>query len=198
MDKSIDFDENLAELVGILLGDGSFYVTNANAELDIAFNQKEEDYCKFVENLIGQIINTNITKKREKTRNCIHLRISRRVDTLKLLEVSLSKSGNKIKNQVTIPHWVWNNKNFLRACIRGLIDTDGSIYRLKPHWPNLWQLSFKNNNKRLLKDAHEAFVKLGFHPSKIFGNRFVLTRQKEIDKYFKEIRSNNLKYSPVV
>jgi DNA-binding transcriptional regulator WhiA len=113
------------------------------------------------------------------------------VPTIKLLKISYKKAGNKIKNRVSIPQWIWKNDVLLRSCLRGLIDTDGSIYRLKPQWPNLTQLSFKNNNSRLLKDVRKALNELGFHPSKVFGNRVVVTRQNEIGRYFDIIGTNN-------
>ena len=116
------------------------------------------------------------------------------VETTKFLISCGLLSGDKVKNQVGVPQWIKRKKSLTKTCLRGLIDTDGSIYRMKPHWPNLFQLSFKNNSKKLLQDVREAFIMLGFHPSKIFGNRLVLTRQKEIVMYFKDIGSNNLKY----
>jgi hypothetical protein len=71
--------EELAELVGILLGDGSFYITNNNHELDIAFNlSKEEHYCKFVENLLKNLTKENAHRKYDRSKNCIHLRLSKK------------------------------------------------------------------------------------------------------------------------
>lgn len=115
---------------------------------------------------------------------------------MELLGKSTIKPGDKIANSVTIPKWIKKNRRFLRCCLRGLIDTDGSIYRLKPHWPNLIQISFKSNNKRLLRDVRSAFIFLKFHPSKVFGNRIVLTRQHEVSRYLKEIGTNNKKTAP--
>jgi len=200
MEPIVKINKNkcLAELVGIILGDGSFFINKKVAELDIAFNLSEENYCNYVKRLLERTINSNVRKKYEKKSNCVHLRIGKRKITEKLLSVSLIVSGNKIKNQVTIPNWIWENVEFLKYCIKGLIDTDGSLYRLRPHWPNLFQLSFKNNNKRLLEDVRKAIVILGFKPSRVFGNRIVITRQDEIKKYFKVVGTNNLKYSPVV
>jgi hypothetical protein len=60
--------------------------------------------------------------------------------------------GNKIRNRASIPSWIFENEKYLKACIRVLIDTDGSIYALKPNYPNLLQICFKNKNSRLLVD----------------------------------------------
>lgn len=106
--------------------------------------------------------------------------------------------GNRVRKQTPIPKWIFLNDNFMKSCLRGLMDTDGTCYFLKPHWPNLRQMSFKSNNARLLRDARRMFLHLGFTPSKIFGNRIVLTRQAEIIRYFKEVGTSNDKYSPVV
>jgi len=99
--------------------------------------------------------------------------------------------GNKIRNRASIPSWIFEDERYLKACIRGLIDTDGSIYVLKPHYPNLLQICFKSKNPRLLADFKIALQKLGFHPSRISWDKVYLTRQSEIERYAKEIGFSN-------
>ncbi len=181
----------LAEVVGILLGDGSFYISGYNNELDVALNTRDINYKNYVKNLLKTVSQTYVREKYVKNINCVHIRISRKAPVDRLLKISFGKQGNKIKNKVTIPKWIWKKDKFITSCIRGLIDTDGSIYRLKPHWPNLFQISFKSNDKKLLIDTRKAFLRLGFHPSKVFGNRIVITRQKEVKEYFDKIGTNN-------
>ncbi|MDE1810956.1 MAG: LAGLIDADG family homing endonuclease, partial [Candidatus Micrarchaeota archaeon] len=162
-----------------------------NREVDIALNTKEINYKNYVKNLLASVTQSYVFEKYVKGVNCVHIRLTRKDPVKELLKISLVKHGNKIKNKVTIPSWVWEKPSFLKNCVRGLIDTDGTIYRLVPQWPNLFQLSFKSNDDRLLKDVRKAFLKIGFHPSKVFGNRIVITRQKEIEKYFNTVGSNN-------
>ena len=184
-------NSDAAELVGILLGDGSFYLSKNNHEVDIALDTKDRNYKIYVKELLKKVTGTYVFEKPDKKANCVHLRISRKVPTTKLLMISYKKPGNKIKNKVGIPEWIWKKDLYLRSCLRGLVDTDGSVYRLKPQWPNLTQLSFKNNNARLLKAVRRALKTLGFHPSKVFGNRVVVTRQNEIARYFGIVGTNN-------
>ncbi|MBI2659821.1 LAGLIDADG family homing endonuclease [Candidatus Woesearchaeota archaeon] len=107
------------------------------------------------------------------------------------------KPNDKIKSQVTIPDWIKENDSYLRSCIRGLIDTDGCVYEMLPHWPGLFQLNFENRNITLLRDTREALIKLGYHPSKICGKRtingtkFYISRKEEIKRFYKEIGSSN-------
>ena len=104
-------------------------------------------------------------------------------------------AGNKIVNQSTIPKWIFKNKMFLRACIRGLIDTDGCIHRMSKRDSQLLRINFKNYNRTLLEDTRRAFLILGFNPSKIINdNVFYLSRQSEIRKYLKEIGFSNKKH----
>lgn len=187
-------NEGLAELIGILLGDGNVFADEKHGVYSVRIflnSKKEREYAKYISSLVSQVFGLETAIMKVKNRNCVFVAIQSK----KLVEYLCTKegfqSGSKISNQTTIPKWIWKNKDYLRACVRGLIDTDGSLYRLKPHWPNLFQLSFKNNNKTLLMDARNAFVRLGFHPSRLFGNRFVITRQKEIMEYLKEIGTHN-------
>jgi len=126
-----------------------------------------------------------------KSKNCIFLALQNKGVVEYLEKKQKLLPGDKIKNGLTIPRWIWRSNKLLRCCVRGLIDTDGSMYRLTPHWPNPIQIQFKNRNRRLLNDTRNALVRLGFNPSKIHSNRIVLTRQKEINKYIKEIGTVN-------
>ena len=104
-------------------------------------------------------------------------------------------AGNKKKNQSTIPHWVYESDGCLRACLRGLIDTDGSVFLMSRKDPHLLRISFVNNNKTLLEDTRTAFIQLGFHPSIIVHNRqFFISRKGDIQKYLNEIGFANKKH----
>jgi intein/homing endonuclease len=186
---------DLAELVGIILGDGSFYIDSQHHQLDVSFNSiNEKDYFTFVKKLLEKIIHKKIYKKIDGKANCIHLRLNRKKDVLALLKFSLIVPGNKIRNCVTIPSWIIRNETYLKHCIRGLIDTDGSVYRMSQRDYKLIRIEFKNVNKKLLFDARNSLILLGFHPSKIILNKeFFISRQDEVNKYEEEIGFNNIK-----
>lgn len=141
-----------------------------------------------------------------KKQNAIYVEAHSR-NLIEFLEYKGFKPGNKIKNNLTIPNWIWENNLYLKSCLRGLIDTDGSIFRMSKKDPNLIRISFVNHNATLLNDVRKAFLKLGFHPSKLINRRqFYISRQEEIKKYLKEIGFSNNKhlnrvkgfYSPIV
>jgi len=48
------------------------------------------------------------------------------------------KHGNKKSSNVRIPELVFSDNNYLRACVRGIFDTDGTVF---PKYTNPKNLS---------------------------------------------------------
>ena len=150
--KFFEHSEEFAELVGILLGDGNITVYIKGRaqvyQVSVASGRKnEEAYARnFVAPLLTKLsgLNTKIRLKK----NVVYSYLSSK-ELVKELERNGLFHGNKIKNKLKIPDWIFENKKYLRACIRGLIDTDGSVYRLSNKDPKLGRISFKNHNPLL-------------------------------------------------
>lgn len=53
-------------------------------------------------------------------------------------------------SKIGIPQWIKNDETYIKACLRGLIDTDGSIFRMSKRDKNLIRIGFTNHNSRLL------------------------------------------------
>jgi intein/homing endonuclease len=188
-------NEDTAEIIGIMLGDGNITVSNGSHTTTITLHVKEAKYAQIISRMIRRTFFQNPTISKMKNKNALRMRVYRKTFVNELCLLGLEE-GDKMRGRIGIPEWVFGRKDFLRSCVRGLIDTDGSVYRLTPHWPNLIQITFKNNNKKLLRDVRSALIELGLKPSKIFGNRLVITRKSEVEKYFREVGTNNLRLAP--
>lgn len=190
--------EELAELWGILLGDGNIQ-RKSSYKIGV-YNIKvtghsilDRDYLiNFVKPLIEKLFNVRV--RVYKSKNCKAINIV--ADGRKLVdffEENGFKAGDKIRNQVKIPDWIKENPKFLAVCLRGLYDTDGCFYRLTNQ--NSYQIHFKNHNKSLLDDLHKGLIKLGIKPSKIICNEsIVITKKTEIEKFYKSIGFHNSKH----
>ncbi len=81
------------------------------------------------------------------------------------------------------------------AFIRGLFDTDGSVYR---KYGRYLQIQFKCVNPNLIEFVRMSLNRLGFSPTEIRKDetkfRFCLSRQAEIDRFFRVISPKNLKH----
>ena len=197
----IKFDEKLAEFVGAVLGDGHVCSYKKGKKVGVYgiriagdMNKDREYHINYLKKLCGVILGIEAREILRPKMNERFLDMASK-ELVKFFGDMGIKAGNKIKNQSTIPKWIWKEYSFLRACLRGLIDTDGSIFRMSKQDPNLLRINFVNHNITLLNDAREAFIKLGFNPSKIVNNRvFYLSRKDNIDKYLKEIGFSNSKH----
>ena len=100
---------------------------------------------------------------------------------------------NKIRAQVDIPRWIFTKPDFMKAVLRGLWDTDGSVYKLRFGV----QMSFCNRSEPLIHSVHTLLSQLGFHPSKINGDiqRIYLTRRKELYTFRDMVGFNNQKHA---
>jgi len=109
------------------------------------------------------------------------------------LESKGFKPGNKIKNKLGIPPWIKNDASFLRECIRGLYDTDGSVYKLTNQ--NSYQINFCNYNPKLLHDVRDSLISLGILPSRVTkGKEFNITKKSELRKFLKGVGFNNSRH----
>lgn len=192
-------DENLSEIIGIILGDGHLceYKRSNNIRvysIKIAGNSKtdKEYLIGYIPLLFKRVFNEEGSIYFSKKRNLGYFNIYGK-NYIEFMKSKGLKPGNKKKNNQGIPKWIIENKNYLRKCIRGLIDTDGSIHYISKNNLNL-RIDYTSHIHKLLRDVRESFIVLGFNPSKIIKDRhFFLSSQKDVNKYLKEIGFGNKK-----
>lgn len=174
---------NLAEFVGCLLGDGHL----APTQVMVTLGKKDRyaDYVvKMIEDLFGIVPKQIFSRDGDCT---VYFGSTEAVKWLK--EMGLAQ--NKVKSQVDVPRWILKSRDFMRAVLRGLFDTDGSVYKLR--WG--MQISFCNHSFPLIRSVRKMLIILGFSPSKISGYNIYLTRKDDTDKFFQEIGFGNGKHT---
>lgn len=186
---------SLAEFVGIMIGDGGISPSQVVITLH-RFDDKEfsQHVRKLIRKLFGVIPGTH--ESRDALADDI---VVSRVKLVRFCVDKLGlKLGNKIKQKVDIPLWIKKNQKYLRACVRGLIDTDGSVfthrYRIKGKLYQYKKLSFTSASEPLRQSVFESFLSWKLHP-RLAGNRDVrLDSQEDMRKYFAVIGSHNPKH----
>ena len=180
----------LAELIGIILGDGSL----TKYQLKISLNNRtERDYAIFVTSLIKKLLNVKVYLAVRK-KNACDLVVSS-VKLIQYLNKLGLRAGDKIRNQVRIPKWILTNKDYAIACLRGLIDTDGCIYYHNHVTKGIRYLhvgmGFTSHCSPLLNDVYDILLSLGFS-AKIKPKGYIfLYNREEIKRYFAEIKTHN-------
>lgn len=190
------FSSELAEFVGILLGDGGI----SRSQIVVSLNSIEDrDYAKFVTFLIKKLFHVPVGIYMDKHAAVIDLVISR-VELVRFCVEKLElKIGNKVKQQVDVPEWIKKNKQYLIACTRGLVDTDGSVfshrYKVNGKWYAYPKISFSNRSVPLLKTVLHTLTLLGMKPRITRDEKDVrIESQKDVKLYFDLVGTSNVKY----
>lgn len=179
----------LAELVGILLGDGSI----TTLQVTVSHNaEKEQEYGHFVAGLFKKLFGLDASAMKVQ-KNCAGVVVSS-VALVEYLESIGLKRGDKLVSGVGVPEWVFASETYMRACVRGLMDTDGCIFlrRQRSHGRErrYLELHFSSHSTALREGMMHMLQVLGFTPRQ--GRKNVsLYRQREIHRYFEEIGASN-------
>ena len=157
----------LAEFIGIMLGDGNFYFDGKIGMIRIIGHKYDDrDYLlNYVKPLFKNLFNSDMSIQIPKDgKKALRLYKARKSLTYTLRHYGLI-AGNKRKNNVGIPDWIFDKKEYIQACLRGLIDTDGSIYpKTKNHkTPTIW---FNSAIPRLRNDFKKSLAILNYKVSK--------------------------------
>lgn len=105
--------------------------------------------------------------------------------------------GNKMTHEVDIPEWIKENIEYLRACMRGLYDTDGTAFTHKHsvlgHKYIHFGVGFCSASKPLFASYAQGLVELGLQPHFNATNIFCYgVNNSRI--FFEAIKPSNPKY----
>ncbi|MDB5264586.1 MAG: hypothetical protein JWN64_157 [Parcubacteria group bacterium] len=174
----------LAEFMGIMLGDGHLSPFQATVTL----GTKELPYVEYVASLMEHLFNTpaTINVRKDGYRNVY-------IGSVELTRW-LQKEGlvyNKVASQVDVPSWIFERKEWKVAFLKGFFDTDGSVYKLKFGI----QISLTNMSLPMLVSLRRILIELEYKPSEISAGVVVyLTRRKDVERFFREIKPANTKH----
>ncbi|MDD5147448.1 MAG: LAGLIDADG family homing endonuclease [Candidatus Daviesbacteria bacterium] len=188
------FSRDLAEFVGIMLGDGGMSQNQISVTLGYTTDRK---YVPYIRKLIGRLFQAKTSTYRAKRKDVIRIRASGVNLVKNLLALGLVQ-GNKIKQQFDIPVWIQQSDDYIRSCVRGLIDTDGCVHRKVRKERNGFEyrsigITFCSASKPLQKSFMQLLDKLGFKPA-ISGRTIYLCGEKQIKRYINEIGFSNSKH----
>ena len=181
---------DLAELCGLILGDGHIQHRSEQNKsrntstyfISITLNEEEQKIIRNSENLLEKVTGLE-AKTYEKQGNCVRIVIHSKDAVEKFQKIGL-KPGHKTENQVSVPNWLKKSEEFCRRCVKGLIDTDGSIYNDKREDRVYKRIIFKNYSEPLLLDFKEMCSKLDIDTVN-GGPHQVHVSRKDVEKFIK-------------
>lgn len=179
--------KSLSYIVGVALGDGNLSNSNKRAiRLRVTCDNK---YPKIIEEIVKHLKiilpDNKIGLIDRRTATDVYCYSNKLEDLLgwKALE------GSKEKQKVTVPDWIVNDKIYTIECLRGLFQTDGSIYMDRKYLFT----NFTSIIPTLINVVYFMIENIGFKPKMqktIQPNRktkYVIRMSREPDKFIKAI-----------
>lgn len=170
------------------MGDGNLSNPNGRAvRLRITCDKKYPKLIKYIQNKIKTIF----------PKNKVSL-----VDRIYATDISCysnkweellgwkAKNGSKIKQKVGVPVWIKQDILYIKECLRGLFQTDGSIYLDREYK----MVNFTSADYTLIEDVRFMLEKIGFNTkirtshNKIKNQtKYVIRISKDVEVFIKKI-----------
>lgn len=189
--KIPQFNESLAEFIGVYLGDGSLTEYFMKIAGDKRYDLPYFDYLNKIAfnnfGVIGKIYP-------EKETNQLSLVFFSKQLCNYFTDKLGIKIGDKIRNKTIIPDFILKDKSLSLACLRGLVDTDGCVSR-RGRNGSQFTITFTNHNIYLLlqvkeiSDNHNFFTFFSEKEKCIGTNNY-----EKIKEYFSKVGSSNLRH----
>jgi len=199
-------NKGLAEVYGAMLGDGCLSTYYSN------FNQKQ-NFCTLITGhthdlMYYEKIIRPIFIREFGTKCYLRVRTERNAILLITLKKSVfnffTKYGFRAgkKKEIKIPKIIFQNKLLSKSCVRGIFDTDGSVYRRYSKKYNRHKriykhlvIQFKMNSEILIKQIKKVLGSNKINTTRITTEKksFVLriTEQKSVHLFMKAFKPNN-------
>jgi hypothetical protein len=188
-----DKSDQLAEFVGIMLGDGGM----SPYQLSVTLHSVDDrEYGTFVHELMFELFNVKPSVYYRKDAQAHSVVLARRKVVDYMCSLGLV-TGNKVDQKIKVPEWVLENEAYSLACLRGLMDTDGSVY-LHKYQVNKKQyqykkLCFSSASAPLRKDVQFILHRFG-SAATCSGTNVRIDAIADVKRYMKVVGTHNPKH----
>jgi intein/homing endonuclease len=191
----MELNRDLSELIGAIIGNGNIYDGKIKYVEITGSSVYDEAYFR------GRLSSIIISQLGYNPRiyikdNVIRLRINKRSFVKYLKDVGVPTGKGKSLT-VKIPNRIAKNWNLTKSCIRGIFDTDGSVYfdHRKTYTTPYPRIDLHLNNLGLVYQIHDMLISRSFNPKiSIKKGSLYLNGISEIEHYLKTINFSNYKH----
>ncbi|MBR9692868.1 hypothetical protein GOV07_02950 [Candidatus Woesearchaeota archaeon] len=190
----------LAELIGILLGDGSINVYPSPKystfyRVKISFHADDKEYLAYVKNLLWKLLNVEAQENYRKNEKTAELLIFKKAIVEKLLKLGLKSSPKW--NRAVIPE-EFMNPELGKYVLRGYFDTDGSVVIANNNGTLYPRLEMKISPSPMQNQLIELLEQCDFRPNAYdIGKgkvRVQMNGKKVLKEWFERIGWSNPKH----
>lgn len=185
-------NEEIAELVGAIMGDGNIWSNDRWYEVTITGDKiNDKEYFLYLKSLIEKNVKLN-----PYLRNRGGVRITIKSKTFyKFLTEELGIPSGITKRTKGIPNLIKTDQKLIRKFLRGVFDTDGSIFTSnKKGSLDYPTLEITNKNEVLMTEIYSNLIDFGYRAKiRLFNGTYKisLNGHSMVRKWNSEIGSSN-------
>lgn len=180
--------ETTAYIIGVSLGDGNLSNPNGRAvRLRITCHTK---YPGIIARIVAALQNVFPHNKVSlvKGGKPSYVNISCYSNGLEKILGWKANGGSKFNQNATIPEWIKRSPTYAAACVRGLLETDGSVYTDRGYK----MVNFTTTIALLAKDVVAMIRLLGFVShcytiSTMHKTKYILRISKNVPQFIKKV-----------
>ncbi|MEK7638211.1 MAG: LAGLIDADG family homing endonuclease [Patescibacteria group bacterium] len=191
--KNPPLSNELAEFLGIMMGDGGMSKYQVSVTLH---HVDDKEYGHYITRLMKKLFGVTPTTRHIPKISVNTYTISR-VRLVHYLRERGLVIGNKIRQQIGIPDWIMKKRRYRIACLRGLVDTDGSVvvhrYLSSGKYYTYKKIDFSSRSALLLGSVNVILCGLGIR-SGVRKRNIRIEAQKDVKRYFAIVGSHNPKH----
>lgn len=149
---------DLAELIGVVLGDGHICVYPRCEELRLISNSDSPGFIKRYAEIMEAVFGKKPYVIPSRQSNSTKIGFYE-----KLISKRLGVSAGARKDlEITVPKWISKNEGYVIRYLRGLYEAEGSFCVHEPTYT--YKFLFANKNISMLNNVYDLMKSLGFHP----------------------------------
>lgn len=153
IDKNI-----LAFLIGVAIGDGNLSNPNSRAvRLRVTCDIKYKNILQRIINSIKALLPDNKVSIIKRKDNCIDVSCY----SNKWTDLLGWQVGSKYDQKIRIPDWIKADNGYIKHCLKGLFETDGSVYKDREYL----MANFTTIIPSIAEDVCSIIAKIGFQPN---------------------------------
>ena len=185
-----ELKKHLAYITGIAIGDGNLSNPNGRAiRLRVSCDTQYQNIIEEIRTSLKILLPKNKVSLVKKKGRCVDISCYSK-NWGKWLDWKYDK-GPKYEQTIKIPDWIKNNPDYSKLCLKGLFQTDGSIYFDREYI----MANFVTTIPNLGKTVVEMITKLGFKPKMytldVRGNirhkKYTVRISKNVEDFIKTI-----------
>lgn len=187
--------ELLAEFIGIMMGDGGMSKYQAVITLH---RLDDVEYARYVSGIIQKLFAVVPGIQYTKDKLALRIVLSRK-NIVSFLQKCGLPVGDKLRHGLDIPFWIKRNRTYRVACVRGLTDTDGSVfthsYISKGKRYSYKKLGFTSASPALISSVAKIYSECGLRPRVSKNGKDVrIDSITDMKRFFSTIGTHNPKH----